>query len=802
MAYLSPHGRAGATLPPLPTTRFWKCVALAAVYAVAARLGLLLAFQHPSATPVWSPTGIALAAALLWGYGVWPGVLLGAFLGNIATTGPLTSTGIAIGNTLEAMVGYYLVTRFAGGRGAFDHPQDVLKFAGLAGLASTAVSASFGVTALALGGYAEWGHFGPIWLVWWLGDMGGALVVTPLLLLWSANPRISWTWSLGRDLIVTLGLIVVVSEGVFGGRLFPEAAHYPVGFVAIPILVWVAYRLGRRAAATAVVLLSAVTIWKTLNGSGPFAGEPPSVSFLLLDAYLCVLAVTTLVLAAAIVDRARAEQDRQEQIAERRRVEAALRAESRFRELMESAPDAMVIAGENGRIVLVNSQAETLFGYTRRELIGQALETLVPERSRQRHAGHRAAYAAGPRLRPMGSGLDLHGRRRDGSEFPVEISLGPIHSEEGTLIVSSIRDVSERRRTEEALTHLAAIVKSSSDAIISKRLDGTIVSWNPGAERLYGYSAEEVKGKSVSLLSPSGRDDEVRELLNRLTRGEMVESYETAGKTKDGRLIQVSLSISPIRDAEGRVTGGSVVARDITAKKRAEEALQRANHQLEAFADSVAHDLRAPLRRLRSLAEALIEEHGDALDDTGREYARRLSTVAARTDALTLSLLEYSRVSRADLPLDPVALDRVVSEALALLEAEIESRSARIQVADWLPSVLAHEATLTQIVANLVSNAIKFVGPGVTPEVRLWAEDREDRARLWVEDNGIGIEPRYHQRIFHVFERLHDADAYPGSGLGLAIVRKGVERMGGRIGVESLLQHGSRFWIELRKENA
>jgi PAS domain S-box-containing protein len=317
---------------------------------------------------------------------------------------------------------------------------------------------------------------------------------------------------------------------------------------------------------------------------------------------------------------------------------------------------------------------------------------------------------------------------------------------------------------------------------------------------LFGYSAEEVEGRSQAILSPPGQDAEVRELLACLARGETIDGYETTRKRKDGQLVEVSITMSPIRDASGRVTAGSMVARDITDKKRAEQELREINHELEAFASTVSHDLRAPLRQLAGLADVLVEDYGDALDDTGRRYARRLASVASRMDALTQRLLDYSRVSREALPLASVGLDAIVADACSHLDEEIRSRHARVEISPKLPHVLAHDVTLAHVVGNLLSNAIKFVNPDVRPTVRVWAEERGDWARLWVEDNGLGIEPRFHERIFHPFERLQGIDAYAGTGLGLAIVRKGVERMGGRAGVESEVQRGSRFWVELRKE--
>jgi len=261
------------------------------------------------------------------------------------------------------------------------------------------------------------------------------------------------------------------------------------------------------------------------------------------------------------------------------------------------------------------------------------------------------------------------------------------------------------------------------------------------------------------------------------------------------------------------------------ANRRTEEAarqLAETNAELESFAYSVSHDLRAPLRAMQGFANALLEDYGDRLDDTGRDYAGRIVAAAQRMDALIDDLLTYSRMSRADVPLRPVSVDEAVAEALVTLEAEIEKRGADITVESPLPEVLAHHGMLVQVVVNLLTNAIKFVEPGVQPRVRIWAEgpgsvergawsvgaggqgsnpksaiQNPKSVRLWVEDNGIGIVPAQQERIFRVFERLHGIETYPGTGIGLAIVRKGVERMGGRAGIESQIGQGSRFWVEL-----
>jgi diguanylate cyclase (GGDEF)-like protein len=282
---------------------------LAVVYFVAGKLGLQLAYVQASATAVWPCTGIAVAALLVFGYSVWPGILIGAFLVNLTTAGTVaTSIAIAAGNTLEGLAGCYLVNRFARGKDAFVRAQDIFKFALFAGMIATAVSATIGVATLAVAGFANWAAFGSIWCTWWLGDAVGAVTVTPLLLLWCENPRIHWTREQITELAFLFLGLFATGWVVFGKPFHSELKNYPLEYLCIPFLIWAAFRFGRRKAATALCALSMIAVWGTLHGYGPFARESQNTSLLLMQAFMGIMAITTLALAAEVSEHKRAEE--------------------------------------------------------------------------------------------------------------------------------------------------------------------------------------------------------------------------------------------------------------------------------------------------------------------------------------------------------------------------------------------------------------------------------------------------------------------------------------------------------------
>jgi hypothetical protein len=495
-------------------------------------------------------------------------------------------------------------------------------------------------------------------------------------------------------------------------------------------------------------------------------------------------------------------------------------------DLLETLPDAVVAVDRDGTIVQVNAQAQELFGYDRDELIGQKVEMLVPESYRSQHHHHRGNFAEAPKTRRMGADLDLYGRRRNGSEFPVEVSLSPVSTENGTFVLSAIRDISDRkkiaeelrraqeelyRRTVEQLgeyrSRLALIIDSSDDAIIGKNLDGTITSWNKGAERIYGYAPEEVIGKHISLLAPGDRPDEIPKILRKIARGESIEHFESVRVTKDGRQLDVSISVSPLRDAKGEIIGASAIARDITAQKRAESQLHQ-SQKMEAIgrlAGGVAHDFNNILGIINACTEFL-RDRLDPVAEPSR-YVENITKTVERGSALTRQLLAFSRTPA----IQPCILD--LNERLkdiSRLLRPLMGDDVEVLIVSRSPSAVveADPGQLDQILVNLAVNARDAMPRGgkFILETRAekfdeaFAEQHQAMAAgkyvlLAVSDTGSGMDEATVSRIFEPFFTTKEMGK--GTGLGLSTVYGIVKQSAGHIMVYSEPGHGTTFKIYL-----
>lgn len=501
--------------------------------------------------------------------------------------------------------------------------------------------------------------------------------------------------------------------------------------------------------------------------------------------------------------------------------EALRDSEQRFRAVFNQAAVGMAIARLDGTFEQVNDRFAEILGYSSGELNGKNFSEIThPEDLPSTHENVR-------RLLASQSNSYLHEKRyirRDGSAVWSQTTVNLLKDQDGKpeRFVGTIEDISHRKETEELRSRLAAVVESSDDAIISMDLETHILTWNKGAELVFGYTAAEIVGKPVNILLPEGRKDEEPKILEHLFRGERVEHYETVRVRKDGTLLDVSLTVSPIYDAAGRLIGVSKISRDITARKEAEEKLRAAREdlhhhainletqvaertarlretigELEAFSYSVSHDLRSPLRAMQGYSDALLDDYSSNFDETGRDYLNRIKRAALRMDLLIQDVLAYSRVAQGDVLLGPVDVEAIIRDLIQNYSA-LRPEAAQITIHGPLPRVIGHEAYLTQIVSNFLTNAVKFIAPGTFPTIDIGAEPQEEYVRLYFKDNGIGIAPEHLDRVFQIFGRVYSEKQYEGTGIGLAIVKKAAHRLGGSVGVTSEPGKGSCFFVLLK----
>jgi PAS domain S-box-containing protein len=558
-----------------------------------------------------------------------------------------------------------------------------------------------------------------------------------------------------------------------------------------------------------------------------------------------------------------ANEQLQQEFTERERAEAALRAsEERFRTLASFTYDWEYWLGSDGQYIYVSPSCERITGYRPEEFLKnpRLLELITHPEDRDMLAKHHQEELGGGEM----FSFDFRILTRNGDERWIGHVCRPVYSEDRRFLGArgSNRDVTKRKQVEEelrryakrlkilqeidrsilaaqspeaiawaVLSHIQQLVPSVQARVIEldqANQEAVILAFfqngEPGAAagtRLPIATlqiTEDLRQGKVHLVpdmtiltQPDSTMTGIRSCMDvpLIAAGSLMglirlEADRPRAFTADHINIarevadQMALAVQQARLHE-QIQRHAAEMEQRVAERTAR--LQEINNELESFSFSVSHDLRAPLRGMQGFANALLEDYLDQLDEEGQEYLQRIVTAGQRMDQLIQDLLAYSRLGRADLRLQPVELSAVLNDVLTQLETELQETKAIVHVAEPLPMVTGHHSTLVQVLANLVSNAIKFVPAGTQPQVQVWATERDGWIRLAVKDNGIGIDPEYHERIFRIFERLHGIEIYPGTGVGLAIVRKAIARMGGRAGLISAPGQGSEFWLELPKAN-
>src|SRR5271163_3046689 len=485
--------------------------------------------------------------------------------------------------------------------------------------------------------------------------------------------------------------------------------------------------------------------------------------------------------------------------------------EGRYRGLLEAAPDAMVVVNQRWEIVLLNVQAEKQFGYRRDKLLGQKVTNIIPIGFAERLIADDLRSAEDASAQQIGTGIELIGSRKDGGEFPIEIMLSPLISSEGTLVTAAIRNISVRKAAETHLSQMEGryrgLLEAAPDAMVVVNQGGEIVLLNVQAEKQFGYRRDELLGQKVKNIIPEGFAerlvaDALRSMEDALAQ-QIGTGIELIARRKDGSEFPIELMLSPLESTEGILVTAAV--RDITTRKKAEanllqkvEELNRSNEELGQFAYIASHDLQEPLRMVASYTQLLARRYKGKLDSDADEFIAFAVDGASRMQRLIQDLLAYSRVGTKAKDLLDTPSEAALQQALINLRGALEESGAHV-THDPLPVVLADEMQLVQLFQNLLGNAIKY-RRDVAPAIHVGVVPCDGKKSLFsVRDNGLGIDPKYFEKIFGMFQRLHKREEFAGTGIGLAICKKIVERHGGSISVDSQPGQGSTFSFALAR---
>lgn len=760
---------------------FFINLAIFVLYLLAGKLGLSVAFGNSSASAIWPPTGIALASIIIFGNRVIPAIFLGAFLVNVTTTGViLTSLGIALGNTLEGILGAFLVNRFCNGIKAFDTVLSIFKFIILAGLISTAVGASIGVFVLIFGNLATWQEFASVWLTWWLGDTGGNLVVAPLILVWATHTHYGFNLRHIIKLFFSFLSLLIVLQVVFTGLL-------PEPYLCIPFGVWIAFEFGRRGATVATILVATIAAYYTLGSQGPFAvATSLNHSLILLLLFLATFSITVLIFATNILQIRNSEKA----IAER---------DERFKALIENSFDGVVLIDATSKILYASPSVKRVLGYTPEELYGMRGFDLIYSEDRP-YAMTKLAELV---LNPSGTvTIEYRSLRKDGRRIWVEATGTNLLLEPSVnAVVVNFHDITQSKASEEKLLQEKltdeAMLGSIGDGVIATDEKGNITVINEVACESLGWERNEILHQSIVKAVPMVSEDgkiiplEERPMTKVLTLGkEMVTSQTTYYLRKDKSKLPVYFTVTPIV-LGGKTVGTIEVFRDITREKQVDRAKSE-------FVSIASHQLRTPLTIINWYLERLMKR-SQSLTEKDKGYLEEVYHASKRMVDLINSLLNVSRLELGTFVVEPKMVDifKIAEDVLQDFKPQVEKKSIRIEKKfhKGLSLISADPRLMTMIFQNLISNAIKYSKEGGKIDLQVSLDQQTLMIR--VTDRGLGISKSEQAKVFSKLFRADNARAVEpeGTGLGLYIVKNVVAVSGGKITFNSEENKGTTFEV-------
>ena len=825
---------------------------IAAAYFILARISLLLSFQTSNATPVWPPSGLAFALMLHYGKRIAPAILAGAFAANVvvfqlnnAADVPTTiwvSLIIGIGNTAESLTGWWLLRKIVPGvndNNYFNKVNHIFRFLFVVVLMCL-VSSIIGTTAVYAGSIINTSQYLTAWLTWWLGDVSGIVLLTPAILIWIsffrssdlAHPLLK---SVKMETILFFALVVLASGIVFDSWIF-DRNIFSRAFWILPIVVWAGLRFNQHETIVALFLCSVIAIWGTINGHGPFYEIPSgdvvadlNVSLLALQSFTCIGTVSALALNASVNERKQTEaklrelsNELEKRVAERT---DELRERHRFIEtLFDSVEDLMAVIDKQGNYISVNKKVEEVYNIKREAIIGKNISTVFPALKGSEMADNLEKAIAGQSIHNIAYRSPVTGRFYENFYIPLRNESEEAY---GVLVIGhdSTAIMEAAGKIEAVNTKLTEAQRLAHIGNWEWDIVGDKITWSDELYRIFGLVPREFEASFqtfVRYIHPEERDHVSKIIQDAFVNHQPFNFYHRVVRP-DGTIRILHGRGEVTMNEDGQPISMAGTAQDVTELKQAEneirkitdelmrynKELEQTNKALESFTFVASHDLQEPVRKIRTFLNLIAEKETGNLSEKSKDYMNRTIRAATQMQQLIHDLLLYSRTTTSSEHFKKTDLNNILHDVTTELKEMIEEKNAFV-VTERLPELEVIPFQFHQLFVNMISNSLKFSGADRKPHIHIKADmvDKDSLEltngniyeryyRITISDNGIGFDPRYDDKIFDLFQRLHSKNKYSGTGIGLAICKKIIENHDGFITAHGEPDKGATFIVYL-----